>query len=98
MSRFQDDPDDYGDLTDFFTTQVVFKQTKENQARKSLAWLGLAPDANPQLIKDLRYNTSPAGKDGQRPPEHRRGECYIRDSALNIARMKTLGPALARRA
>ncbi|MCC9185561.1 hypothetical protein MMAG44476_21612 [Mycolicibacterium mageritense DSM 44476 = CIP 104973] len=92
------DPDDYGDLTDFFTTQVVFKQTKENQARKSLAWLGLDPDANPQLIKDLRYNTSPAGKDGQRPPEHRRGECYIRDSALNIARMKTLGPALARRA
>lgn len=92
------DPDDYGALTDFFTTLVVFKQTKESQARKSLAWLGLDPDANPQLVKDLRYHTSPAGKNGERPPEHRRGECYIRDVALNIARMKTLGPALARRA
>lgn len=92
------DPDDYADLTDFFTTLVVFKQTKENQARKSLRWLGLDPDANPQLVKDLRYHTSPAGKDGKQPPEHRRGECYIRDAALNIARMKTLGPALQRRA
>jgi hypothetical protein len=92
------DPDDYRELTDFFTTLLVFKQTKENQARKSLKWLGLDPDANPQLVKDLRYHTSPTGKDGQRPPEHRRGECYIRDAALNIARMKVLGPALARRA
>ncbi|UCA22884.1 ATP-binding protein [Mycobacterium kansasii] len=91
------DPDDYAELTDFFTTLVVFKQTKENQARKSLKWLGLDPDANPGLVKDLRYHTSPAGKDGQRPPEHRRGECYIRDVALNVARMKTLGPALQRR-
>lgn len=91
------DPDDYADLTEFFTTLVVFKQTNENQARKSLRWLGLNPEANPQLVKDLRYHTSPAGKNGERPPEHRRGECYIRDVALNVARMKTLGPALARR-
>ncbi|MCX8559170.1 ATP-binding protein [Mycolicibacterium mucogenicum] len=92
------DPDDFGDLTDFFTTLLVFKQTKLNQARKSLRWLGLDPDKNEQLVKDLMYHTSPAGKKGERPAPERRGECYIRDVQNNIARMKTLGPALERRA
>ncbi|MDO2986850.1 ATP-binding protein [Mycobacteroides abscessus subsp. abscessus] len=91
-------PDHYRELTEFFTTLITFRQAKENQARKSIQFLGLDPDAHPDLVKALRFQTSPPGKDGSRPPVHRRGEGYIRDHLGRVARFKALGPALERRA
>lgn len=77
---------------DLIPTRLGFRQTDHALARGELEWLGIDVDANPYLLKQLRYNTSPMNAAGKVNPG-REGECFIRDGRNRIGRIKTLSPA-----
>ncbi len=86
-----------GALHELIPMRFAFRHRDKVLARNSLEWLGADLDANPNLVKQMTDNTSPV-RGGQKTPEHRRGECFIRDAEGRIGRGKILGPARADRA
>lgn len=83
-----------GTSLDLIPTRYVMRHRDENLARRSLKWLGIDPDRNPHIVRDLTKNTSPKGPDGKVIPG-REGEGYMRDAFNNIGRIKVLGPSSA---
>ncbi|MCX5046261.1 ATP-binding protein [Aldersonia sp. NBC_00410] len=77
---------------DLIPTRFGFRQVIENLARGELKWLGIDPDENPHILKQLRFNTSPMNEHGKVTPG-REGECFMRDGRGRIGRIKTLSPA-----
>ncbi|MFL0176427.1 ATP-binding protein [Mycobacterium sp. SMC-13] len=83
-----------GTALDLIPTRYVMRHRDENLARRSLAWLGIDPDRNPHIVRDLTKNTSPKGPDGK-VIRGREGEGYMRDARGDIGRIKVLGPSSA---
>ena len=81
-----------GTALDLIPTRYVMRHRDPNLARRSLAWLGIDPDENPHIVRDLTTNTSPKGADGKVIPG-REGEGYMRDARSDIGRIKVLGPS-----
>ncbi len=77
---------------DLIRMRIVMRHTNENLARRSLDWLGIDPDRNPHIVRDLTKNTSPKGHDNRVIPG-REGEGYLRDARGAIGRIKILGPS-----
>lgn len=77
---------------DLIPIRIVMRHRDEGLARRSLAWLGIDPDANPHIVRDLTRNTSPKGPDGRVIPG-REGEAYLRDARKAIGRIRILGPS-----
>lgn len=77
---------------DLIRMRIVMRHTNEALARRSLAWLGIDPDVNGHIVRDLTKNTSPKGRDNK-VIAGREGEGYLRDARGNIGRIKVLGPS-----
>lgn len=97
------DASDPGDdvIVGLIPTRLVFRQRDETLARRALQWLGIAPtdpDFEERLDR-LRTDLAPLVGDAG-VPEHRRGECMIRDAYGQFsANCRILPPAQpARRA
>ncbi|OAT69332.1 hypothetical protein AWB85_21445 [Mycobacteroides immunogenum] len=81
---------------DLISTRIVMRQRDETLARRSLQWIGVDPDANSHMLRDLMYNTSPKTPEG--PVEAgREGEGYMRDARGAIGRIQVLGPSSPQR-
>ena len=81
-----------GTALDLIPMRFVMRHRDENLARRSLKWLGIDPDKNPHIVRDLTTNTSPKGPDGK-VISGREGEGYMRDARGAIGRIKVLGPS-----
>ncbi|HUO38741.1 MAG TPA: ATP-binding protein, partial [Mycobacterium sp.] len=81
-----------GTALDLIPTRIVMRHRDEALAKRSLKWLGIDPDKNPHIVRDLCRNTSPKGADGKVAPG-REGEGYLRDVRGAIGRIKVLGPS-----
>lgn len=81
---------------DLIPMRFVMRHRDEALARRSLKWLGIDPDANPHIVRDLRTNTSPKGPDGK-VIAGREGEGYMKDARGAIGRIKVLGPTSLQR-
>ena len=84
---------DFGSATlrGLIPTRILMRHRDKTLATRGLAWLDL--DENDQdLLELVRTGLSPV-VDGQAVPEHRRGECLIRDMSGNIGRGKILLPS-----
>lgn len=81
-----------GTALNLIPIRMVFRHRDETLARRSLKWLGIDPDKNPHIVRDLRERTSPKGPDGLVPLD-RRGEGYLRDARGAIGRIQVLGPS-----
>ncbi|MDN5768985.1 MAG: ATP-binding protein [Humibacillus sp.] len=100
------DPDnDFGSTTlrGLIPTRIVMRQTDDALARASIKCLDIDEDdpSFEELVEELMTNTSPV--DPADPdsgvPEHRRGECFVRDAFGGVASAQVIGPArLDRRA
>ena len=78
-------------LRGLIPTRILMRHRDKTLATRGLAWLDL--DENDQdLVELVRTGLSPV-VDGQAVPEHRRGECLIRDMSGNIGRGKILLPS-----
>lgn len=91
------DPEaDFGSptLRGLIPTRILMRHRDKTLAQRGLRWLDLDPDDD-DLVNLIRTDTSPVLADGV--PEHRRGECLIRDSSGNVGRGKVMAPALASR-
>lgn len=91
------DPEaDFGSptLRGLIPTRILMRHRDKTLAKRGLAWLDLDP-ADESLVDLVRNDMSPVMADGV--PEHRRGECLIRDSSGNVGRGKILAPALPAR-
>ena len=77
---------------DLIPTRYVMRHRDETLAKRSLKWLGIDPDKNPHIVRDLTTNTSPKGPDGKVIPG-REGEGYMKDAHGAIGRIKVLGPS-----
>lgn len=95
----QDPIADFGSdtLRGLIPTRILTRQRDVDLAASGLRWLGLDPDAEPDLIDLIARETSPIPPGGRMPPEHRLGEALMRDSSTNIGRIKTLLPARSER-
>lgn len=91
-------PAHFGDSTRLIPTRFVFRQTDRNLAVDSLRFLGVDPDADDHLVKQLMTATSPATEDNGKAAPHRRGECFMRDLKGRLAPIKILLPARTDRA
>lgn len=91
------DPEaDFGSptLRGLIPTRILMRHRDKTLAQRGLAWLDLDP--TDELLVDLvRNDMSPVQANGV--PEHRRGECLIRDTSGNVGRGKILVPAVASR-
>lgn len=85
-----------GTALDLIPMRIVMRHRDETLARRSLKWLGIDPDANPHILRDLRTNTSPKGADGK-VLSGREGEGYMKDARGAIGRIKVLGPTSPQR-
>lgn len=81
-----------GTALDLIPMRIVMRHRDETLARRSLKWLGIDPDNNPHIVRDLTTNTSPKGADGK-VIAGREGEGYMRDARGAIGRIKVLGPS-----
>lgn len=81
-----------GTALDLIPTRYVMRHRDENLARRSLRWLGIDPDRNPHIVRDLTTNTAPKGADGK-VILGREGEGYMRDARGDIGRIKVLCPS-----
>ena len=81
-----------GTALDLIPMRFVMRHRDENLAKRSLKWLGIDPDKNPHIVRDLTTNTSPKGADGK-VVRGREGEGYMRDARGAIGRIKVLGPS-----
>ncbi|KEF94854.1 hypothetical protein K883_05278 [Mycobacterium sp. TKK-01-0059] len=81
-----------GTALDLIPMRIVMRHRDETLARRSLKWLGIDPDKNPHIVRDLTTNTSPKGADGK-VVRGREGEGYMRDARGAIGRIKVLGPS-----
>ncbi|OKH76751.1 hypothetical protein EB73_02350 [Mycobacterium sp. SWH-M3] len=81
-----------GTALDLIPTRYVMRHRDESLARRSLQWLGIDPNRNPHIVRDLTTNTAPKGPDGK-VIRGREGEGYMRDARGNIGRIKVLGPS-----
>lgn len=77
---------------DLIPTRIVMRHRDDALARRSLKWLGIDPDKNPHIVRDLTTNTAPKGPDGK-VIAGREGEGYLRDCRGAIGRIKVLGPS-----
>jgi hypothetical protein len=92
------DPEaDFGSptLRGLIPTRILMRHRDKTLAQRGLKWLDLDP-YDDELITLIRTDMSPVIADGV--PEHRRGECLIRDSSGNVGRGKILLPAQPSRA
>lgn len=92
------DPEtDFGSptLRGLIPTRILMRHQDKTLAQRGLKWLDLDPDDD-DLINLVTKDMSPVLGDGV--PEHRRGECLIRDSSGNVGRGKILAPAVPSRA
>lgn len=92
------DPEtDFGSptLRGLIPTRILMRHRDKTLAQRGLKWLDLDP-GDDELVTLIRTDTSPVLADGV--PEHRRGECLIRDSSGNVGRGKILQPAQPARA
>jgi hypothetical protein len=94
MLGSHDPVNDYpaGTALDLIPTRIVMRHRDETLARRSLTWLGIDPDENPHIVRDLTTNTSPKGVDGK-VIWGREGEGYMKDARGAIGRIKVLGPS-----
>lgn len=76
---------------DLIPIRIVMRHRDEGLARRSLKWLGVDPERNPHIVRDLMMHTSP--KDGRRVKPGREGEGYLKDARGAIGRIKILGPS-----
>jgi hypothetical protein len=81
-----------GTALDLIPIRIVMRHRDETLARRSLKWLGIDPEKNPHIVRDLTRNTSPKGRDNKVEPG-REGEGYLRDARGAIGRIKVLGPS-----
>ncbi len=91
------DPEaDFGSptLRGLIPTRILMRHRDKTLAQRGLAWLDLDP-ADESLVDLVRNDMSPVQANGV--PEHRRGECLIRDTSGNVGRGKVLVPAVAER-
>lgn len=91
------DPEaDFGSptLRGLIPTRILMRHRDKTLAKRGLAWLDLDP-TDDSLVDLVRQDMSPVLADGV--PEHRRGECLIRDTAGNVGRGKILMPAVQAR-
>lgn len=91
------DPEaDFGSptLRGLIPTRILMRHRDKTLAQRGLKWLDLDP-TDEDLLNLVTKDMSPVLNDGV--PEHRRGECLIRDSAGNVGRGKILAPAVASR-
>lgn len=77
---------------DLISMKIVMRHRTETLAQRSLKWLGIDPETNPHIVRDLTERTSPAGPDGK-TIKGREGEGYMRDASGGIGRIKVLGPS-----
>lgn len=92
------DPEaDFGSVTlrGLIPTRILMRHRDKTLAKRGLAWLDLDPDDD--SLVDLVCNDMSPLIGGAKVPEHRRGECLIRDSSNNLGRGKILAPALPER-
>ena len=84
---------DFGSVTlrGLIPTRILMRHRDKTLAKRGLAWLDL-DEHDPDLVELVRAGLSPV-VDGQHVPEHRRGECLIRDMSGNIGRGKILLPS-----
>lgn len=82
-----------GTALDLIPVRIVMRHRDRSLAERSLKWLGIDPEKNPHIVRDLTMHTSP--KDGRtgRVVAGREGEGYLRDARLAIGRIKVLGPS-----
>lgn len=73
-------------------TRFLMRHTDEGLARRSLQWLGIDPDKNGHILRDLMFNTAPKNPRGK-VATGREGEGYMRDARGTIGRIKVLGPS-----
>jgi hypothetical protein len=83
-------------LRGLIPTRILMRHRDKTLAERGLAWLDLDP-ADEDLVNLVRTNMSPLVA-GKGVPEHRRGECLMRDSSGNVGRGKVLLPSLPERA
>ncbi|MCH9731978.1 MAG: ATP-binding protein [Actinomycetia bacterium] len=81
-----------GTALDLIPMRIVMRHRDETLARRSLKWLGIDPDNNAHILRDLTTNTAPKGADGK-VIGGREGEGYMRDARGAIGRIKVLGPS-----
>ncbi|PJE02590.1 MAG: hypothetical protein CK429_34270 [Mycobacterium sp.] len=81
-----------GTALDLIPMRIVMRHRDETLARRSLKWLGIDPEKNPHIVRDLTTNTSPKGADSK-VVRGREGEGYMKDARGAIGRIKVLGPS-----
>lgn len=81
-----------GTALDLIPVRIVMRHRDESLARRSLGWLGIDPDKNDHILRDLMTRTSPKGSDN-RVISDREGEGYLKDAHGGIGRIKVLGPS-----
>lgn len=96
-----DAEDDFGSqvLRSLISFRVVMRHRDAELARRCLRWFyGIPADkeVDPDLVDLITQDTSPVTSDGT--PEHRRGECLIRDFQARYGRAKVLAPFVPERA
>lgn len=92
-------PDDFGSdrMREIIKTRLAFRHTDDDASRASVRFLGVAED-DPEfeaMVATMKTDMSPTNLD-HGTPEHRRGECFIRDAAGTIGDAKILLPARAK--
>lgn len=91
------DPEaDFGSptLRGLIPTRILMRHRDKTLAQRGLAWLDLDP-TDESLVDLVRNDMSPVQANGV--PDHRRGECLIRDTSGNVGRGKILVPAVKAR-
>src|SRR5207344_3108314 len=82
-------------LRGLIPTRILMRHRDKTLARRGLAWLDL--DENDEDLLELVRNELSPLVGGNEVPEHRRGECVMRDMSGNGGRAKILLPAVPAR-
>ncbi|MGB8381326.1 MAG: ATP-binding protein, partial [Dermatophilaceae bacterium] len=88
---------DFGSATlrGLIPTRILMRHRDKTLAQRGLAWLDL-DEHDEDLLELVRTDLSPV-VGGTDVPEHRRGECLMRDMSGNVGRAKILLPAMSAR-
>lgn len=82
-----------GTALDLIPVRIAMRHRNEALAKKTLEWLGIDPEENPHIVRDLTTRTSPKDPETGRVIAGREGEGYLRDARGDIGRIQVLGPS-----